>query len=119
MSVATTAIMLYSGFRLEQQKPKKQFPDIDHLGGFIGLADRIGDFAKIIEDWFVEADTSTDAFPGCFDYEVTQEVLGAWIFHNIHATDDEFKAELKQAVKQWLQDSFSFHQTKQREVTDD
>lgn len=101
MSTATTAVFLYIGLDNERRnQPGKSWPDIDHISGFTGLVDLCESMATVIGEWLTEDFVLNNEFPGVFDYEVT-EAMGVWLFHNLKATPDEFKAELVRFVKEW------------------
>ena len=101
MSQTTTAIFLFIGFDAERRHTKKDWPETP--GGFLDIPDTIDEMATALEKWYeANAEIESPNWPGCFDYEVTEQ-MGAWLFLNFECTADEFTAELDRYVKAWSQ----------------
>ena len=102
MSETTTAIFLWIGFDQERRLHNSDFPQT--AGGFVDIPDAIDTFATVVEDWYtVYADMEDPNWPGCFDYEVTEE-MGAWLFNNFNASIHDFKTELTRFVAAWMEE---------------
>lgn len=102
MSQTTTAIFLYIGMDAERRRTKQEWP---HTGdGFLGVVDQCDTMADALEEWYeAYAEIESPDWPGCFDYEITEE-MGSWLFNNFNCGKREFKDELDRRVKKWMAD---------------
>lgn len=98
MSQATTAIYLWIGFDAERRRQGAGYPDTP--GGFVDIPDALETYAAVVESWYEEVGTYLE-MPGCFDYEITEE-LGAWLFHHFDAHPYDFCREINRYVAAWM-----------------
>jgi len=93
----SAAIFLFIGLDATYRaKTGQAWPS--HAEGLMGIVDCCDRHGATVEA-FLKADTSDD-YPGVFDYEVTVE-MGGWLYDNLGATDEAFKAELESLVAKW------------------
>jgi hypothetical protein len=99
---AVQAIHLWIGFLCNKTAPESKF--LEHHGGHSGVALWVSDFAThVAAAKYAVIDRQ---FDDVFEYQVT-EAMGAWLSHNIYATELSFNEELNKQVNAF----FHFPQT--------
>ncbi|ABD72059.1 hypothetical protein Rfer_4373 (plasmid) [Rhodoferax ferrireducens T118] len=94
--MSSTAIYLYIG--ADQTRGDGTWPNLDSLGGHIGVMAWIASFAPIVDAFYAR---DKREYPGVAHYEVT-EAMGTWLYQNSDATPEEFEVELTRFVNGWI-----------------
>ncbi len=94
--MSSTAIYLHIG--ADQTRGAGKWPNVDRLGGHIGVMAWIASFAPIVDAFY---DCDKREYPGVAHYEVT-EAMGSWLYQNSEATPAEFEVELTRFVNGWI-----------------
>lgn len=91
-NIAVCTAMLYDG---AVNNPSLVI-DLFKVGGFVGLARTLTDYAYLIAEFMETAEFLEHDHAGVFEYEVVEE-LGVWFALNLQPTPEQFQAELMTA----------------------